>query len=81
LAAFRHRELSAGRFAAEQGVSVGSLYRWAQESGHGFREVEPVVAAAPAGGLRLRAGALLLEFDTLPPCEYLQSLLQAFAGC
>ena len=65
LSAFRRRTESAGAFAKRIGVSMGSIYRWEQELGDGFREVVPTVDGAVLGALRIKVGEAMVEFDRL----------------
>ena len=81
LSAFRQRTESAGAFAKRIGVSMGSIYRWDQELGGGFREVVPTVVGTASVGLRIKVGGATVEFDKLPPSDYLLGLLQGFGGC
>ena len=81
LSAFRQRKESAGAFAKRIGVSIGSIYRWEQELGDGFREVVPTVDGAVLGALRIKVGEAMVEFDKLPPSDYLLALLQGFGQC
>lgn len=81
ISAFERRSVSVEEFALSYGVSVGSLYRWKEALGYGFREVEVPVGRDETVFLRLRVGTATLEFSALPPLAYLQALLQTFAGC
>ena len=81
MSAFRQRTESTGAFAKRMGVSMGSLYRWEQELGSGFREVVPTVDGAVSGALRIKVGGATVEFDKLPPGDYLLALLQGLGQC
>lgn len=81
LSAFRQRTESAGAFAKRIGVSMGSIYRWEQELADGFREVVPTVQGPVSGALRIKVGEAMVEFDKLPPSDYLFALLQGFGRC
>ena len=81
LSAFRRRTESAGAFAKRIGISMGSIYRWEQELGDGFREVVPTVDGAVLGALRIKVGEAMVEFDKLPPSDYLLGLLQGLGRC
>ncbi len=76
--------LTQRQFAAEHGLTAGSLSRWAREFS-GVVEAEVAgefVEVGPAELPRevsvvLRVGGVTIEFDQLPPAEYVAALGRA----
>lgn len=81
LSAFRQRREVASQFSRRTGVSLGSLYRWQQESGLGFLEVVADIEPSVSRGLRVVMGDTALHFDVLPPVGYVAELLQLLRTC
>ena len=77
--------LTQREFAERHGLTAGSLSRWIRELRDGeaeeavpgeFVEV-PTGVAVGCGVVRLRVGAVTVEFDQLPPADYVVALGRA----
>jgi transposase-like protein len=75
--------LTQREFAGQHGLTVASLSRWARElrdddDAEAQGEFVEVGAATPVRcAVRVRVGAVTLEFDQLPPAEYVAALGRA----
>ncbi len=75
--------LTQREFAEKHGLTAGSLSRWIRELRDGeevasgeFVEL-PTPTPIRSGVVRVRIGAVTIEFDQLPPVEYVAALGRA----
>ncbi|MEL6695609.1 MAG: hypothetical protein AAFP89_05175 [Bacteroidota bacterium] len=83
VSAYRSSGLSASAYSAQSGISLPKLRYWLSKLGSsrqshagGFVAVQ-VEAESSGGSLRMHLGATVLEFEILPPLDYLQGLLES----
>ena len=82
VSAYRSSGLSASAYSAQSGISLPKLRYWLNKLGSskeshagGFVAVQ-VEAESSRGSLRMHLGPMILEFEVLPPLDYLQGLLE-----
>ena len=70
--------LTTKRFAREHGLAPASLARWARElrtsEAPAAQFVEVAAVSVPRLAVRVIVGPVVLEFEDLPPAEYVAAL-------